>query len=95
MIKNPRLLSAMPKQGPFFAIVTPFANSGRIDEKALFDYLKFLEKSGVASIIVGGSTGDFASLSLSERIELLELTRLFFSGYIVGNISSIRMDVNF
>lgn len=46
MIKNPRLLSAMPKQGPFFAIVTPFANSGRIDEKALFDYLKFLEKSG-------------------------------------------------
>jgi dihydrodipicolinate synthase/N-acetylneuraminate lyase len=78
----------MSKHNQFFAIVTPFTKSGRIDEKALFDYLKFLEESGVRSIIVNGTTGEFASLSMSERIDLLELTRMYFSGYIVNNISS-------
>lgn len=78
----------MSKHNQFFAIVTPFTKSGRFDEKALFDYLKFLEESGVRSIIVNGTTGEFASLSMSERIDLLELSRIYFSGYIVNNISS-------
>jgi len=35
----------MAKHNQFSAIVTPFTKSGHVDEKALFDYLKFLEES--------------------------------------------------
>lgn len=73
---------------PIFALLTPFDNSGKIDFHALTDYLSFLEAKGVNTILTNGTTGEFPSLSLEERMKLLEHSRKKFHGTILNHISS-------
>ncbi len=74
--------------GPFFAILTPFDQSMDIDFGALKVQLEFLAEHRVENIIVGGTTGEFASLTIKERKEILEFCRKNFNGKIVNHISS-------
>jgi dihydrodipicolinate synthase/N-acetylneuraminate lyase len=78
----------MKIQGPVFAIVTPFDAAGDVDCGALDDYLRFLSRHGVQNIVVNGTTGEFASLTLQERMRLIERCRKGFDGTIVNHISS-------
>ncbi len=75
-------------EGPVFAILTPFDARGNVDCTALDDYLGFLSRRGVPSIVVNGTTGEFASLTLPERKAILERCRRAFKGTIVSHISS-------
>lgn len=75
-------------EGPVFAIVTPFDARGDVDYPALDDYLDFLSRCGVPSIVVNGTTGEFPSLTLPERQAILERCRRKFRGTIVNHISS-------
>ena len=70
----------MSLKTPIFAIVTPFTARGDIDSGALRAYLQFLENAGIPAIIVGGTTGEFASLTLAERMSLLEQCRRHLTG---------------
>ncbi|MFC1944450.1 dihydrodipicolinate synthase family protein [Chloroflexota bacterium] len=75
-------------EGPVFAIVTPFDQAGNIDFGALHQYLAFLNQSGVKNVIVNGTTGEFASLTIEERKSVLEYCRGRFAGYIVAHVSA-------
>lgn len=61
-------------KGTYVAIVTPFENN-RIDEKRLEKYLEYLVASGIEGIIVCGSTGESATLSLDEHISMVRIAR--------------------
>ncbi|MFK5968934.1 MAG: dihydrodipicolinate synthase family protein [Candidatus Marithrix sp.] len=73
---------------PIFAIVTPFLTDGKIDFNALNNYLIFLQEREVKTILTNGTTAEFPSLSIEERMSLLEYCRQTFEGTILNNISS-------
>jgi len=77
---------------PIFAIVTPFFSDGKIDFKSLSNYLIFLQEKGVKTILTNGTTAEFPSLSIEERMSLLEYCRKTFAGKILNNISSCCQD---
>lgn len=77
---------------PILATVTPFTRDDRVDTGALGDYLGFLCESGVRTILVNGTTGEFPALTVAERKAILEFTRSHWSGQVVAHIgaSAIR-----
>ena len=68
-------------KGVFTAIVTPFKN-GKIDEKALRKLIEFQIENGVAGIVACGSTGESATLSFEEHVEVIRITAEAVSGRI-------------
>jgi len=56
-------------EGIYTPIITPFFEDGSIDWDSYARVIEFQIESGVAGIIVGGSTGEFYALSKQERIE--------------------------
>lgn len=78
----------MTLAAPIFAIVTPFADDGRIDDRALASYLNYLGERGVVRIVAGGTTGEFPSLSIEERKHLLEQCRSLFPGEVLAHVSA-------
>jgi 4-hydroxy-tetrahydrodipicolinate synthase len=64
-----------PFHGVLPALITPFTEDGSaIDERALAAIVDRLIGSGVAGLVPGGSTGEFTTLSYSERRQLVEVT---------------------
>ena len=55
------------------ALVTPFKN-GEIDYKTLDSLIEMQISSGVHALIIGGTTGEAATLTDSERYSLFEFT---------------------
>jgi 4-hydroxy-tetrahydrodipicolinate synthase len=49
------------------AMITPFTSDGPVDTVALARHTRYLIDAGVGGLIPGGSTGEFAALSNSER----------------------------
>jgi len=58
--------------GVFPAMVTPFAEDGSIDHEALADEARRLEKADVDGLVPAGSTGESATLSHDEHVEVVE-----------------------
>jgi dihydrodipicolinate synthase/N-acetylneuraminate lyase len=57
------------------ALVTPFTDDGAdIDTRALTAIVERLIRGGVAGLVPGGSTGEFTTLTSTERRELIEVT---------------------
>lgn len=77
---------------PVFALLTPFDHSGKIDYGALKAYLQFMEKIGAKKIIVNGSTAEFASLTMTERKEVLAFIKNVFNGWLLVNVSATALD---
>ena len=57
------------------AIATPFTEQGGVDEAGITRTVSWLQAQGIASIIPGGTTGEFAAMMASERLQVLEATR--------------------
>jgi len=55
-------------------IVTPFDEHGEVDADVIRSNVEFLIDHGVHGIIPTGSTGEFASLSREERMNVIKLT---------------------
>ena len=70
-------------KGLIVPVLTPFSDSGKIDEAAFIRYLEFLAEHGVRRIMVNGTTAEFYSLLPEERKQLMKLARGHFSGFIV------------
>ncbi len=68
-------------KGVFTAIVTPFKN-GKIDEKALRKLIEFQIENGTSGIVACGSTGESATLSFEEHIDVIRITAETVSGRI-------------
>lgn len=62
-------------RGVFAVICTPFDEKGDLDEVALRRHIRYLlDDCGVHGIIPTGSTGEFAFLSESERLRVMDIT---------------------
>jgi 4-hydroxy-tetrahydrodipicolinate synthase len=70
-------------QGLIVPVLTPFADSGEIDQQAFVRHLNFLVQHGVQRIMVNGTTAEFYSLLAEERKLLLKLARRHFPGCII------------
>jgi len=57
-------------EGVYTAIVTPFDEAGKIDEKALRRFVDFQIEGGVDGIVTSGTTGESPTLS-SEEVEFV------------------------
>ncbi|MGJ0515997.1 MAG: dihydrodipicolinate synthase family protein [Methylomicrobium sp.] len=73
---------------PIVALLTPFDAGGKIDWRAFESYLTALSSWGVKSVIANGTTGEFPSLTLAERQEIVEFVKRHFEGTLVNNVSS-------
>lgn len=73
---------------PIVALLTPFDRNGQIDFSAFCSYLTYLRDKGVKSVICNGTTAEFPSLSLDERMKLLEYCRSHFDGCIINHVSA-------
>lgn len=59
--------------GVYTAIVTPFTSDGEIDGPAFARLLAFQLSARVTGVVVSGTTGEAASLSVAERKRLFDL----------------------
>ncbi len=61
-------------KGSGVAITTPFDKEGKINFNALKNHLEFLIKNNTDAIIVAGTTGEGATLSVSEHLDVVKYT---------------------
>lgn len=72
-----------PKEltGIFVALVTPFTDDGEnIDQTRLQAHIERLIKAGVHGLVPGGTTGEFTTMEIAERKELIDLCIKFADG---------------
>lgn len=60
-------------EGVYAVLVTPFKEDESLDEERMRIHVDRVIREGVDGVIVGGSTGEFASLSQEERKTLIKL----------------------
>jgi len=63
----------MHLSGLYTAIITPFTTSGDLDLEAFRTLIDMQLDGGVDGIVVGGSTGEAATMSLDEKRQLWEV----------------------
>jgi 4-hydroxy-tetrahydrodipicolinate synthase len=61
-------------QGVWTAMISPFDSHGEVCTTALSSYLDFQREAGVSGMVVSGTNGEGPSLSMTERMRLLEAT---------------------
>ena len=62
-------------KGIFPPVVTPFNRRGDVDEKQFRENLQKYTGTGLAGVVVAGSTGEALSLNEAERLRLVEIAR--------------------
>ena len=67
-------------EGTGTALVTPFHRDGRIDFEAFDRLLSQQIDGGVEALVVCGSTGESATMSTSEKLEIIEHTVRYAAG---------------
>lgn len=55
------------------AMLTPFADDGALDPARLGSHLEWLAAEGMHGLVIGGTTGEWTSLSPAERRDLFRL----------------------
>ncbi|MGM0877920.1 MAG: N-acetylneuraminate lyase [Bacillota bacterium] len=76
------------------ALITPFTENGKINEKALQQIVKINLEKGVSGFYVGGSTGESFLMTTEERKTILEIVSHEAKGKakIIAHIGSIATD---
>ena len=59
--------------GTATALITPFRKDGSIDEECLRRIVEFQEENGVTAMVPCGSTGESATMSHDEHIEVIKI----------------------
>ena len=68
--------------GSIVALVTPMNSNGEVDFNALSDLIQWHIEEGTNGIVSVGTTGESATLSVKEHIEVIEKTVNFVNGRI-------------
>ena len=63
-----------PLQGSFVALVTPMQSDGSLDFEALEALIEWHIESGTNGLVTVGTTGESATVSVSEHIEIIKKT---------------------
>lgn len=61
-------------RGTATALVTPFRSDGSIDTAAIARLVEFQIANGIEALVPCGSTGESATLTMAERLEVIERT---------------------
>ncbi|PYH44076.1 dihydrodipicolinate synthase family protein [Aspergillus saccharolyticus JOP 1030-1] len=78
---NTTAASSQRLHGIMVALITPFTDDGKcISAPRLKSHIDHLISSGVHGLVPGGSTGEFTTLSRSERKQLTELCVEYAAG---------------
>ena len=78
-------------KGILAPIVTPYTDDGRVDYEAQKEIASYILASGVNGILVGGTNGEFANLTMEERVTMLEELRNAFSeASLLFNVSALN-----
>lgn len=59
-------------KGVYTAVITPFDKAGNIDFKSMEKVLKTQIEGGISGIVAAGTTGEAATLTLDEKIDLFK-----------------------
>lgn len=62
-------------KGVYTAVVTPFDNLGRIDFLSLERILATQVEAGISGIVAAGTTGEAATLTIEEKVELFKFIK--------------------
>ncbi|EJL81810.1 dihydrodipicolinate synthase family protein [Pantoea sp. GM01] len=82
-------MSAKPLlSGVWCPSVTPFDNKNNLDIEALGRHFSRLSQSGIDTLLLMGSIGEFASLTQQERLLLIHEARQLSPLTMVANVSS-------
>ncbi len=81
-------------KGLIVPVLTPFDDSGEIDQRAFIRHLEFLAGHGVERIMVNGTTAEFYSLLPEERKTLLKIARRHFHGQIIQHAGGMGFAQN-
>ncbi len=57
------------------AIITPMTTKGEVDEEGLRELVRFQEEHGIRIIVPCGSTGESATLSHEEHLQVIKIVR--------------------
>ncbi|MCZ7395623.1 MAG: 4-hydroxy-tetrahydrodipicolinate synthase [Candidatus Methanoperedens sp.] len=60
-------------EGVLPALITPFTEDNKVDEKGLQQNIEFLIENGVSGIVPCGTTGESATLSIEEHEKVIEI----------------------
>src|SRR5665213_2424253 len=83
-------------RGIYTAIVTPSTAGGEIDESAFRKLIDFQIESGITGLLVVGGSGEYVSLSTSERKRVVDVAMDQAAGrvpIIVGALSPSTKEV--
>ena len=69
-----------PLQGSFVALVTPMSANGSLDFDALEGLIEWHVESGTDGIVSVATTGESATVSVPEHLEIIEKTIEFVDG---------------
>ncbi len=61
-------------EGVFPALITPFNADNKIDVASFKHVVEYVEKGGVAGVVACGTTGESATMSTIEHMDLIDLT---------------------
>ena len=77
--------------GVFPALLTPFDENGKINDKALADLIELNLKKGVKGFYVGGSTAEFLLMSKEERKHILDVAveTVKGRGIVISHVGSV------
>ena len=64
-------MKALPK-GMFTALITPFNEDESINFDALRGLIDFQVESGIHGLLIGGSTGEYHTMSMEERKAVIQ-----------------------
>lgn len=81
-------------KGVFPALVTPFDENGKINDKAMERLVRYNLEKGVSGFYVGGSTAESFMLSIDERMHALEVVMSAIGGKVdvIANIGVFSTD---
>lgn len=78
--------------GAWCPSITPFDTRGKVDFGALEKHFARLADAGTDGILLMGSIGEFAALSLDERASLVHAARKMTSLPLIANVSATCVD---
>ncbi|MES3160336.1 MAG: 4-hydroxy-tetrahydrodipicolinate synthase [Halorubrum sp.] len=64
-----------PFEGVYPAMTTPFTEDDEVDHEQLADNARYLEQAGVDGVVPVGSTGESATMTHDEHVEVIETVR--------------------
>ncbi|MET0787210.1 MAG: dihydrodipicolinate synthase family protein, partial [Paenisporosarcina sp.] len=67
-------------RGSICPVITPFTESGEIDEKTFVELINWQIESGSHGISVTGTSGEPSSLTLAERKRVMDLAKETING---------------